>query len=150
MTEKKVKIQSTEATEDDSIEFNQNIAGAPSVVLEKEVQAPYDYVLINTFALRAELEDSSGTRLREGDITLAVAPPDSKDRREVDDKDLRTYSDLTASEQRQDDFAGQVGYEVESGELVVPTDHRILVLVDSQTQLDTAESYIELEARREN
>jgi len=150
MTEKIVKVQSTEAADDKSIDFNQNVAGAPSVVLEKRVQSPYDYVLVNTFALRAELEDASGNRLTDGDITLAVAPPDSKDRREIDDKDLRTYSDLTFTEQRQDDFAGQVGVEVEAGEFVVPTDHRILVIVDSDTQLDTGESYIELEARREN
>lgn len=146
---KKVKIRSDKASEDDSIEFTQNTSGALTPVLRKTVQSPYDYVLVNTYALRAILEDASGSRIKDGEIVVAVSPPDTRDRREVDEKYLRTYGDLSVSEQRQDDYASQVGIEVEQGQLVVPTDHEIVVLVDSDTQIDKSKSFLELEAQRE-
>ena len=146
---KKVKIRSDEASEDDSIEFTSNTAGALTPVLRKTVQSPHDYVLVNTYALRTVLENSSGDRIKDGEIVVAVSPPDTRDRREVDEKYLRTYGELSRSEQRQDDFASQVGVEVEQGELVVPTDHEIIVLVDSSEEIDTGSSFVELEAQRE-
>jgi len=146
---KKVKIRSDEATDDESVEFTENTPGALTPVLQKQVQSPYDYVLVNTYALRAELKDSSGDTIRDGEVVVSVSPPDTRDQREIDEKYLRTYGDLSISEQRQSDFASQVGIEVEQGELVVPTDHEIIVQVDSSTAIDTDKSFVELEAQRE-
>lgn len=146
---KKVKVQSTEASDDDSIEYQQNVAGAISPVLTKEVQSPYQYVLVNSFALRIDARDASNNKIKDGKVIMGVQAPDDEGIKAVDDRDLRTYGDLTFTEQRQDDFQSQVQYEVESGEFVVPTDFTVGVYMDSSTQIDTGNSFVEFEANRE-
>jgi len=146
---KDVPILSSRASEDDSIEFTDTVAGAEDVLLKKTVQSPYQYVLVNGEELIADIRDGSDDPIKDGDIVLAVSPPDTRDQREVDEKDLRTYAELSQTEQRQSDFRSQVAYEVENGELVVPTDHEILVLVDSSTGASASNSFVEIGAVRE-
>lgn len=146
---KKVKVQSTEASSDDSITYEQNIANAISPVLTKEVQAPYQYVLVNSFALRIDARDASNNKIKGGKAILGVSAPDDEGIHAVDDRDLRTYGDLSFTEQRQDDFQSQVQYEVESSEFVVQTDYTVGVYLDTDTQIDTGNSFVEFEANRE-
>lgn len=146
---KKVKVQSTEASSDDSITYEQNIANAISPVLTKEVQSPYQYVLVNSFALRIDARDGSNNKISNGKAILGVQAPDDEGIHSVDDRDLRTYSDLSFTEQRQDDFQNQVQYEVESNEFVVQTDYTVGVYLDTDTQIDTSNSFVEFEANRE-
>lgn len=146
---KKVKVQSTEASNNDSITYEQNVANALSPVLTKEVQSPYQYVLVNTFAMRVDARDGSDNKIKDGDAVLGVSPPDSKTVQAIDERDLRTYGDLSFTEQRQDDFSSQVQYEVESGELVVDTDYTVGIYLDSGTQINTSNSFFEFEAQRE-
>lgn len=146
---KKVKVQSTEASSDDSITYEQNIAGAVSPVLTKEVQSPYQYVLVNSYALRIDARDGSDNKIDSGKAILGVSAPDDPGIHAVDDRDLRTYSDLSFTEQRQDDFQNQVQYEVESGEFVVDTDFTVGVYLNTDTQIDTGNSFVEFEANRE-
>jgi len=146
---KDVTILSSKADEKDSIEFTDTVAGATDTLLKKTVQSPYEFVLVNGEQLIADIRDSSDDPITDGDIILAVSPPDTRDQREIDEEDLRTYAELSQTEQRQSDFRNQVAYEVEKGELVVPTDHEILVLIDSDTAVDTSNSFVEVNAVRE-
>lgn len=146
---KTVKVQSSEASNDDSITYEQNVANALSPVLTKEVQSPFQYVLVNTFAMRVDARDGSDNKIKDGDVVLAVSPPDSQTKQAIDERDLRTYGDLSFTEQRQDDFSAQVQYEVESGELLVDTDYTVGIYLDSGTQINTSNSFFEFEAKRE-
>lgn len=143
------KIQSTEASSDDSITYEQNVAGALSPVLTKKVQSPFQYVLVNTLAMRVDARDGSDNKIKDGDAVVGVSPPDSETIQAVDERDLRTYGDLSFTEQREDKFSSQVQYEVESGELVVDTDYEFGIFMNSDTQINTSNSFFELEAQRE-
>lgn len=146
---KKIKVQSTEASKDDSITYQQNVAGAQSPVLTKEVQAPYQLVLVNSFALRIDARDGSNNKIDSGTAVLGVSPPDDPTVQSIDDRDLRTYSNLSFNEQLQEDFQNQVQYEVEMGEFEVNTNFIVGVYLDADTQIDTGNSFVEFEALRE-
>jgi len=141
-----VKIKST----DSNVDFTQNSTGTFDTILNFEVPSPFEYRLVNGKALRVDLEDSGGSDLEDtSEVLLAWQPPTDETVRKVDKKDLRTYNGLSFSEQRDDDFSDQVSYEVEQGVLKIPTDYNILVQLDSPTQIDTSNSYVELEVQRE-
>lgn len=143
------KITSSEASDKEHITYEQNVAGALSPVLTAEVQSPYQWVLVSGLAVRVDARDSNGDKISDGNVAVAVSPPNKRDKKVIDDKDLRTYADLSFTEQREDSYASQVQYEVDSGEFVVNTDFTTGIYLDTDTQIDTGESYFELEFQQE-